>query len=683
MSDLESEMLRVGRIVAADRGLEVQVRGLDAYSVPGRVVLPNIEKFEWLGRDAHRMLHGLLDHECGHAKYTEHSYMETANRIARALGVLFNSIEDGWIEKAMARDWIGVGQNLSLKNRWFWEGEQWQKDFAKGDEWSAFCVALTMLLRGAVTLDEIRTRRADVAKMIDEVPEWVLRAGAVTTTKQAYACAKGIFEHFKKPEPEPPPPSPSPPPPPKDDEKEEGGGEEEQEPSGESTEDEGEEESDDEAPAGGEEESDDEAAPDDGDEEPDGEAGGSDDGTDGSSEDDEDESSGDGGDEETEGEEPEEHEKRPPMQLDKWSWKPGMPLSPEDAIKFVITQAIKDGHLPYVVFSNDFDHERDFYNDPMPPFEKDKGPRDTIESILNDAHVASDALAQAFETALRARRDKHPVAGADEGEVDETLLAEYAVGSVQVDTIFRQFVAADDRAVAVSILIDCSGSMSDEKSRLARRAAAAMSLALSRCQVVHEVTGFTTVNSGGCTSHLWARGKEREARNKMDAMRVAIVEAEKQGRPRTIYAREAYHDHSNELLAPFYAIFKPYDLDALDGLVFGSGQHENLDGEAVLWQARRLALRPEPRRVMFVLSDGFPAGHRYSVNGSGYLKQSVERVIEAGIEVYGIGMMSNAVSTFYPRSWVAHTMEDLTTIAMDSLVEVLTQARDERACVSI
>lgn len=673
---LDNEMERVGKIIASDRDLKIDVRGVDAYSVPGRVVLPAIEKFDWLGANAKRMLHGLLDHECAHAKYTDHSQMAVAHRLGgQALGKLLNSIEDGWIEKRIGLDYPGARQNLDQKNRWFWTSETWQAKFAKKDEWGAFVVALTMVLRGTVTIDDIRTKRPDTAKMLDEIPTWIRKAQACTSSKAALGIAKGVFDHFTKDPPPPPPPTP--PPPPEEDEEEseeegEGGdsepGEDESEEGDEGAEEEGEGDEPGEAPA----------SPEDGEEEPsegegEGEGGEPDsEPPEGSGEEGEGEGDGDG--EEEDGEPEEEGKPRAGMKIRLKDWKPSGSLSPEDEIKAIIDAKIENGDLPYIVFSHDYDHERDFYLDPPEKFPK----VDSIEAVLADAHAAGDALASAFEAALRARRDKHPVAGADEGEVDESMLAEFAVGAADVDTIFRQWIAEDDRDVAVGILVDCSGSM-HSKSALARRSAAAISLALTRCQIAHEITGFTTIDDTD-TDHLWFKDRRDPTAAKFRAMRAALVEAQKHGRDPNTFAREWRH---GGLMSPAYAVFKSYDVDNLKGLMMAHGIAENLDGEAVLWQARRLALRPEPRRVMFVLSDGWPAGHKPHADGQGYLRETIEQVTEAGIEVYGIGMKSDAVERFYPRSWVAHDMHTLTRIAFGSLVEVLTSARDERACVRI
>ena len=108
----------------------------------------------------------------------------------------------------------------------------------------------------------------------------------------------------------------------------------------------------------------------------------------------------------------------------------------------------------------------------------------------------------------------------------------------------------------------------------------------------------------------------------------------------------------------------------------------NLDGEAVIWAANKLAQRPEKRRVLFVLSDGLPAGSRDNAAGQRYLREAVERVIDAGIEVYAIGAQSEHVKDYYPTAWVCHDMNDLINLAVGSLTDVLLAGRQEQQWVA-
>ena len=76
---------------------------------------------------------------------------------------------------------------------------------------------------------------------------------------------------------------------------------------------------------------------------------------------------------------------------------------------------------------------------------------------------------------------------------------------------------------------------------------------------------------------------------------------------------------------------------------------------------------------MIVFSDGQPAA--YSIMGSVQpdLKRAVKEVTAAGIETIGIGIMSNAVSQYYPRSFVINRVDDLTGTMLKELKRLLVQ----------
>lgn len=698
---IEHVMERIGKIVAADQGVEVQVRGVEAYAVPGRVVIPSIEAYSWLGRNAERMLHGLLDHECGHAKDTHFEIVKKASEVGAAFKRLFNALEDGYVEARMGDRYVGSAQNLAAKNEWWWVGGGDTKSMparlAEADPWTAFCLATTMLVRpfGGRRFSDFDAF-PELAKMLrtarPELTELSELRSKTKATGEVFSIAERIYAKFDQ----------------KTKEEAERKAKEEEE----KKESKGEEEGGGSATSGSEPDEDGDVAPDGSDEEgggedQEGESGDGDaegeEGTGGGSEGEEDDGEVEGGEEaggsgEGEGEGAgedgdgeEEAPGKPPeevtLELDRWT-DPGTPLSPEDEIRVRVKKVFEQpaSVQPYTVFSHEFDIERDFSSDDL----SDRSHE--WESAVQDAREASDALIQAFESALRAKRDRRPIGGHDEGFVDESLLGEYATGSCQADRLYQQLVSEDSDEVAVAVLLDCSGSMGQghgSASWLARQSAIAIHLALSACQIAHEITGFTSIVSSDITRHQWSKGHEQEYVRSFERMRQALVEAEKHGTCIAKFAREVYHRTPGELAAratlqvPIYGIFKRFAGVDARGLMAVSGIWENLDGEAVLWQAGRLARRPETRRVMFVLSDGYPAGSRDNAQGARYLAESVRRVLEAGIEVYGIGMQSEAVREFYPQWWVARDMDDLSNIAFGSMTEVLTRSRTERTWVTL
>jgi len=680
MAELDHVMLRTGRIVAADQNLTVEVRGDAAYATRGRVVVPSIECYSHLGDDAERMLHGLLDHECGHASDTDFGAFEQAAKRGPAFKHLVNAVEDGYIEARKGTEWRGCAQNLARKNEWFWtraaEGEKTvpQRIAAAEDLWAAFLLALTMVLRpfGGRRVSDMRALNEDVHTMLvlceDEIAEvrtltGIRRATARTVeiSERIYAKFEQLAEQAKQEADDHPggdgPGTPGEP----GDEKPDGPG---QEPAGGSPgakgdEDEGEDGDD----AGG--------AP--------GDAEGDEDGSGGAGDEEDDDEGGD---------------TVPPsfaqLDLQRWSDTEGEPLNPEQAIQVEVRSVFEqpDDVRPYIVFDPSFDLHRDFASEDHAELAR------SYEKYEVEAAAATEALTMAFEAGLRAKRECRPVFGADEGFVDPVILPEYATGSVSPDRMYLQYAAEDDaRGVAVSILVDCSGSMGNgkgSKSHLARLAAIAMHQALRQVQVPHEVCGFTTCADHHVERHRFCASPDgtfaRHAAAQFRGLRRALVEAEKHGTDIRKFARSVRGSGAAEhasLYAPIHATFKRFDQQEGLGLCHVSGNSQNLDGEAVIWQARRLAQRPERRRVLFVLSDGHPAGSRDNAQGARYLSEAVARVMEAGIEVYGLGIMSKAVEQFYPLSWVVSDVHDLARVAVDAMTDVIVRNRSERECVTL
>lgn len=612
MSGVEHDMLRIGRIMAADQGLMVECRGMLAHASPGKVTLPSLENLDYLGPDAERMMHGYLDHECAHASDTDFTlYKRAREEHGEAFQKLLNAVEDGYIEARQGTRYRGAKWNLEQKNTWFWERKDEDgksiSDFFTDptcDPWRRFLLATTLCVRpwgGRVPAD-FKVMDPETYGRLQLCTTELAAVGALTATphatQQCWNIAKVIFDRFAA-----------------------------------------------------------------------------------------------------------------PMSLASWT---GEAPSPEQAIEAELLSVLagedlgKDcdydgqpiqkaegaghddarprGTKPYIVFSHEYDHEIDVSGD---VYVSDK-----YESLVQETSIAADAFTFAFEAALRARRAKGLVYGCDEGDVDPQALVEYAVGVETADRLYTQrFAEEDDDDVAVSVLIDCSGSMgaydhSFSKSRLAAQTATAIHRACAACQIEHEIGGFTTCgwSGGSLRPHLIWQVDDAKLR----LAKKHLLEAWQEGQDPRLFARIFQGGDPSQLtgerpplLVPSYAIFKSFVSTDARGISHIDGISENLDGEAVLWAARRLAARPERRRVLFVLSDGYPSAARHETDDAGYLRETVHRAIEAGIEVYGIGIQSAAVEEFYPISWVVRKLADLPGIALGALTDVLARNRKEQAWVTI
>lgn len=184
--------------------------------------------------------------------------------------------------------------------------------------------------------------------------------------------------------------------------------------------------------------------------------------------------------------------------------------------------------------------------------------------------------------------------------------------------VFRKRKQSDCLDTAVSLLVDCSGSMSGAKFTAACASAVLMGNALDVVHVPFEVTGFT------------------------DDGRRAVI-----------------------------PVFKPFEQGwnpsaCVTGLSdMGYHLNGNPDAVAVMVARSRLMARKNKRKVMIVLSDGSPAS--FLTDGHGALKRAVKEAIDAGIEVYGIGINSNAVKSFYPNHKVVGDYSKLSVALLDVL----------------
>jgi cobalamin biosynthesis protein CobT len=208
---------------------------------------------------------------------------------------------------------------------------------------------------------------------------------------------------------------------------------------------------------------------------------------------------------------------------------------------------------------------------------------------------------------IRAQAEDTMIGDRDSGELDDDALYSVKTGNRRV---YTQTVNGTPLDTAVSILIDQSGSMGGERIKCAREMAVALSETFAALGVPFEVIGFDNGEA---------------------------VEFSSPGHLRS---------------QPFrFSLFKTFNenfrrVKTRLGRIRAGG--DNADGEAVLEAAKRLVVRPETRKILFVLSDGSPAC--YTVNGiviEKHLHEVIENVTAAGIEVVGIGCQYEGVRDYY------------------------------------
>jgi cobalamin biosynthesis protein CobT len=255
--------------------------------------------------------------------------------------------------------------------------------------------------------------------------------------------------------------------------------------------------------------------------------------------------------------------------------------------------------------------------------------------------------------------------GKRNGRLDSTRLDQVPLGQPKV---FRERIEGKSVNTAVTLLIDLSGSMSgrvvthDEKGNrkptnlsrkgLAQRAAIALGESLDKCGVAVEILGFSC---DGCADSKWHH---------------AIYDY-----------RNSLPNHSADKFDRYEPIdmyvFKAFDesmkaaIPAMGGIEKAGGGN-NADGESVLYAVDRLLKRTEKKRILMVLSDGFPAyGKGYNTNVQQHTRDCVEYVKTKGIECIGIGIDSDAVKHFYPKYVVLRDVTELPGVVLDQIAKMI------------
>ncbi|WP_028205396.1 cobaltochelatase CobT-related protein [Paraburkholderia nodosa] len=259
------------------------------------------------------------------------------------------------------------------------------------------------------------------------------------------------------------------------------------------------------------------------------------------------------------------------------------------------------------------------------------------------ARAETGALKAQLERVLKADELTHWKREQERGEIDRAALARLAA-SRGYRTPFRVARHASGRDTVVTLLLDLSGSMAGRKIELARLCAAALADALTQLAFDSEVLGYSSIEAP-------------EMRARYEHERAAGADL------------RAYNRFVERL---DLRVFKRFDSRDLSGLAAIECGHENPDGEALAWAASRLAQRKARRRLLFVLSDGYPS----TSDGDPTVLRSdllarVQAVKEQGIELVGIGILDDAVEAFYPHAVVVRKLHELPATAFATLSRLL------------
>lgn len=270
--------------------------------------------------------------------------------------------------------------------------------------------------------------------------------------------------------------------------------------------------------------------------------------------------------------------------------------------------------------------------------------QNNVTNLENSVRNVVGVVQKKLERAIAAKSLGYWVGGHRSGRLNASALSRFIIKND--DRLFKRKHISNTKDTAVSLLIDCSGSMGGKRINLASQAAYALISALERMNIKNEVLGFTT---GGLIKDVpELRGVGYDFDNSRGRRLVTYVF--KPFNERFVY------EHKMRLTVSAHS--------AID-------MRDNVDGESVMIATNRLLARGETRKILMVLSDGRPNSYGF-VDFAKHLRDTVSYIEkDTPIDIIGIGILSDEVRKYYSKHVILNELEKLPTTCLDELQKIL------------
>lgn len=272
--------------------------------------------------------------------------------------------------------------------------------------------------------------------------------------------------------------------------------------------------------------------------------------------------------------------------------------------------------------------------------------REQLDHQLEQTKEFVSRLAHRLQRRLQAQQQRHWSFDQEEGILDASRLPRIVSNPV-LPLSYKLESNTDFRETVVTLLIDNSGSMRGTPITTAAICSDILARTLERCGVKVELLGFTTrAWKGGQSRYKWTQDGRPPEPGRLNDLRHIIYKSAD---------------------IPWRRARLSLGLMLRDGLL-----KENIDGEALLWAARRLKARPEHRHILMVISDGAPVDDSTaSANTPDYLDEHLHKVIakleaDPTLELLAIGI-GHDVTRYYANSVTISSASDLGDIMVSQL----------------
>ncbi|CUB00620.1 cobaltochelatase CobT-related protein [Comamonas thiooxydans] len=271
------------------------------------------------------------------------------------------------------------------------------------------------------------------------------------------------------------------------------------------------------------------------------------------------------------------------------------------------------------------------------------------EELARSGLLQAGRLARYLQQRLASTQRNGWSFGLEEGHLDGSRLSQL-VTDPQQRAIFKDEMQRPVNETAVTILMDCSGSMKTYARPLSLLLDV-LGRALEMAGASVEILGFSTQAwNGGRARRRWQRAGQPQFPGRLNE-RLHIVFKDG-ARP----WRHARHGIA--------ALRKPD--------IF----REGIDGEAVEWACQRLRAKAAQRRILLVISDGCPMDTAtHQANDEHYLDQHLRQVLAAqermgGMKVCALGVGLD-LGVFYRQRLAVDLQHDLDEALLFSVAEML------------
>jgi cobaltochelatase CobT len=312
------------------------------------------------------------------------------------------------------------------------------------------------------------------------------------------------------------------------------------------------------------------------------------------------------------------------------------------------------GHQKYRVFTRAYDVESHAMD--LIRLAERNEIRQQMDFEITELGLNIPRLARLFKSRLSCPSRSHWIFGLEHGFIDASRLAQIVSDPSQRD-VFKAEQQIADVDAAVTLLIDCSGSMKAHANSLSLLVDT-LGRALDLAGIQTEILGFSTRAWNGGRAHRdWQRTGRPALPGRLNEIQHLIFKASHEGWRR--------------------------GRQGLTGLRKFDLFREGIDGEALQWAAQRLLSLSVQQKILVVISDGCPMDSAtHQSNDNHYLDAHLRAVVgdleaQGAIVICGLGVGLD-LGCFYRHRLAIDLSEGISEALLLRITDMMTAGYAQR-----